>query len=342
MFLNLYVVPNNVCEKFFFLPSPELQTCGLNATMATSKGEEKERFFNTLYLLDHFSDDEEVLKPLSMPLQRHSTANLAPDVVPLQRPSKPTTVPKPMRAHRSTSSYIASEAEPPQGPTMKHRRPTAKRPPPPPVSSKPSNGKKGKQSKTIPEAHRIFTGSVFYFIPNDDVAAPRKMRIQRALQYGATWERVWSAEVTYVVVDSNIKMPDVLKNLRVAKLPVSVLPCHVEVFLICFCGQEDTVVVNDAWLTESISYREMRDPEAKRFRIQGSVDPVVPKAPIAAMTRVRLCEDAEQTTDQESESSDEDLDELQSAHAPPEHESRSLRTAQNVAAVMHSTRLCTR
>jgi DNA polymerase IV len=193
--------------------------------MATSKEEEKEQFFNALYLLDHFSDDEEAFKPLSIPLQRHPTANTAPDVVPLQRPSKPTTAPKPMRAHRSTSSYIVSEAEPPPGPTMERRRPTTKRPPPPPVSSsKPSNGKKGKQSKTIPEAHRIFTGSVFYFIPNDDVAAPRKMRIQRALQYGATWERVWSAKVTHVVVDSNIKMHDVLKNLRVMELPVSVLP----------------------------------------------------------------------------------------------------------------------
>jgi DNA polymerase IV len=188
--------------------------------MATSE-EEKERFFNTLHLLDHFSDDEEAPKLLSMPLQRHSTANIAPDVVSLQQPSKPTTAPKLMQTH--TPSYITPEVELPQRPTMQRRRPTTKQPPPPPVSSKPSNGKKGKQSKTIPEAHRIFTGSVFYFIPNDDVAPPRKMRIQRALQYGATWERVWSANVTHVIVDSNIKMPDVLKNLRVAKLPVSVL-----------------------------------------------------------------------------------------------------------------------
>ena len=225
MFVNRYVIPNNVYEKFFFLPKLESQTCGLNTTMATSQ-EEKERFFNALYLLDHFSDDEEASKLRSMPLQRHSTAKVAPDVVSLQQPSNPTTAPKPMKAQQSTPSYIAPEVEPPQRPTMQRRRPAMKQQPPPPVSSKPSNGKKGKQSKTIPEAYRIFTGSVFYFIPNDDVAAPRKMRIQRALEYGATWERVWSANVTHVVVDSNIKMPDVLKNLHVAKLPVSVL---------CFC-----------------------------------------------------------------------------------------------------------
>jgi DNA polymerase IV len=80
------------------------------------------------------------------------------------------------------------------------------------------------------------------------------------------------------------------------------------------------VVVNDAWLTESIGYREMRDPEAKRFRVQGSVDPIVPKAPISAMARERLYEDAVQATDQESEQSDEDLDERQSTHAPPGQE----------------------
>lgn len=80
------------------------------------------------------------------------------------------------------------------------------------------------------------------------------------------------------------------------------------------------MVVNDVWLTESIGYREMRDPEAKRFRVQGSVDPMVPKAPISAMARERLYEDAVQATDQESEQSDEDLDERQSTHAPPGQE----------------------
>src|SRR5271170_6966350 len=66
----------------------------------------------------------------------------------------------------------------------------------------------------------------------------------------------------------------------------------------------------------------MRDPEANRFRVQGSVDPIVPKAPISAMTRERLYEDALQATDQESERSDEDLDERQSTHAPPGQESK--------------------
>jgi DNA polymerase IV len=194
--------------------------------MAIFEEEVKERFFNALYLLDHFSSSEEAPKPLSM---RHSTANIIPDVVSPQQPEQHITVPKPMQAHRSTSSYIASDAEPSQRPTVKRRQPTMKRPPSPPVSSKPSNGKKGKQSKSIPEAHRIFTGSVFYFIPNDDIAAPRKMRIQRALQYGATWERVWSsAKVTHVIVDSNITMADVLKSLRMAKLPVSVLHALLE------------------------------------------------------------------------------------------------------------------
>jgi DNA polymerase IV len=84
------------------------------------------------------------------------------------------------------------------------------------------------------------------------------------------------------------------------------------------------VVVSDVWLTESIGYREMRDPEAKRFRVQGSVDPIVPKAPIAAIPGGLLYEDADQTSDQESERSDVDLGQRRSTHAPPEQGSKAV------------------
>lgn len=82
--------------------------------------------------------------------------------------------------------------------------------------------KKGVQS--IPPADQIFNGLTFYFIPNNDIAAPRRKRIEKGLQYGAVWEKVWPGSVTHVIVDSNVAMKDVLRILGLDKLPVSYFP----------------------------------------------------------------------------------------------------------------------
>jgi hypothetical protein len=181
-----------------------------------------------LYQLDHLSDNEAAPIPTLVRSQHPPTANITPEAVPVPRRSVPSIVPKVVPLQRSSASKVASEVESPEKPRTRTRRPTTARPPPPLVSLKSSKGKKSAKSTSIPEAKRIFTGSTFYFIPNNDAAGPRKMRIQRALQYGAVWERVWSAEVTHVIVDSNITMTDVLRHYRVDKLPVSASPLRFE------------------------------------------------------------------------------------------------------------------
>jgi DNA polymerase IV len=65
------------------------------------------------------------------------------------------------------------------------------------------------------------------------------------------------------------------------------------------------VIVNDYWLTESIGYREMRDPDAKRFRIHGSVDVMVPKMSGAAGRRESLAEDVQEALEQVTQRSEE-------------------------------------
>ena len=86
-------------------------------------------------------------------------------------------------------------------------------------------------------------------------------------------------------------------------------------------GQEDSVFVNDVWLTESIGYREKRDPSAERFRIQGVVNAAVPQVPTAADSREPVDKDAEQATARARELSEEDLFELQNTPAPSEVDS---------------------
>jgi DNA polymerase IV len=65
------------------------------------------------------------------------------------------------------------------------------------------------------------------------------------------------------------------------------------------------VIVNDSWLTESIGYREMRDPDAKRFRIQGSGDIMLPKMSAAAEIREPIAQDVQHALEQVTQRSEE-------------------------------------
>jgi hypothetical protein len=192
--------------------------------MAALQKEEKERFFSALYQLDQLSDDEVALTPAPKPLQQPPTVDITPEAVPVPRGLTFGIAAETELLQRHVASTTITKVKPPQKPTTRRRPPATAPPPPPLASSKLNKRKKSAKFEIIPEAKRIFTGSTFYFIPNNDVAAPRKLRIQRALQYGAVWERVLSARVTHVVVDSNITMADVLKHFRAETLPVSILP----------------------------------------------------------------------------------------------------------------------
>ena len=87
------------------------------------------------------------------------------------------------------------------------------------------------------------------------------------------------------------------------------------------CGQEDAVIVNDTWLTESIGYREMREPDAKRFRVEGGVDPVSLPVPTAIASRRPIEVDAEQETARVNGRSKECLVEVQDTPPSSLHDS---------------------
>ena len=57
-------------------------------------------------------------------------------------------------------------------------------------------------------------------MPNNDIAKPRRLRIEKAVQYGATWLREWQDTVTHVVVDKELNFDDVLKGVGKAQIPV--------------------------------------------------------------------------------------------------------------------------
>ena len=73
--------------------------------------------------------------------------------------------------------------------------------------------------RTVPLELQVFEGLRFFFIPNDDVAAARRLRIRKAIEYGATRVSTWSTAVTHVIVDKAVTYKDVLKYLKMTELP---------------------------------------------------------------------------------------------------------------------------
>ncbi|KAK9439085.1 DNA-directed DNA polymerase X [Metarhizium brunneum] len=75
----------------------------------------------------------------------------------------------------------------------------------------PSTGPKKRKRDSInlrPEREQIFKGLSFYYIPNNDIAPLRRLRINKAREYGALWTPdVESA--THVIVDKGIQYEDV-------------------------------------------------------------------------------------------------------------------------------------
>ena len=84
------------------------------------------------------------------------------------------------------------------------------------------------------------------------------------------------------------------------------------------------MVVKDSWLTESIGYREMRDTDAKRFRVQGGVDAVVQQVSTTLDSRKPVGLDAVQVFARLDRKGEEDLVEVEDRTTSPSHDSASV------------------
>ncbi|KAK3672535.1 hypothetical protein LTR78_007585 [Recurvomyces mirabilis] len=123
------------------------------------------------------------------------------------------------------------------------------------VIPKTSIGKRKRDGvvKLVSEAQQIFKGLHFYFFPNNDNNPARAMRMMKALEYGATWQKDWSEHVTHVVVDKQLDYAMVLKEVKAAALP------------------EHVIVVSENYPADCISFRLMMDPKQKRFQVKGYI-----------------------------------------------------------------------
>ncbi len=141
------------------------------------------------------------------------------------------SVSNPVPSKRGRSSENQASSSPSVGPATKKR----KRSPP---------------RKVIPEANQIFKGLSFYYIPNDDIAPARRLRINKAREYGAQWARELS-DATHVIVDRKLAWRDIEPTLStVAKL-------------------DSLAIVTEEYPLDCLRFRQLCNPNQHRYKISG-------------------------------------------------------------------------
>ena len=179
-------------------------------------------------------------------------------------------------------------------------------------ATKPAPKRKREQSlKVAPESQQVFKGLFFYFYPNNDIAAPRKIRIRKAMEYGAVWTKEWSEDVTHIIVDDDCNYGHLLKHLRVDSLPARI------------------VVANENYPAYCIGNRFLLNPDHPQYEIKGYKKAIQAQAEsipsVASATSLQLKRNkdsfAPQRTPSRTESSgriniSDNHDSLESKHSP--------------------------
>ncbi|OAA73696.1 DNA polymerase POL4 [Cordyceps fumosorosea ARSEF 2679] len=101
-----------------------------------------------------------------------------------------------------------------------------------------------------PEAEQVLRGLVFYYVPDDDVAPARRLRMQKAREYGAA-RTSDAARATHVVVDRGIGYQDAVKAVGRAAVEGGV------------------PVVRENYPIECVQFRAVLDCRQKRYRLAG-------------------------------------------------------------------------
>ncbi|KAL8913159.1 MAG: hypothetical protein Q9171_001953 [Xanthocarpia ochracea] len=117
--------------------------------------------------------------------------------------------------------------------------------------------KRGRSLEVLPEAQQIFRGLKFYFLPNDDVAPARKLRIAKVLERGATWIKQWDNDITHIIIDRDLTYNDLLKYLKRSSIPLNI------------------AVVNEHYPAECIQYRTLVNPDQALYHVRGHPQKVV-------------------------------------------------------------------
>ncbi|GKT63575.1 DNA polymerase [Colletotrichum tofieldiae] len=115
--------------------------------------------------------------------------------------------------------------------------------------------------KTVPEEQQIFRGLRFYFIPNDDIAPARKIRIRKAQEFGASWARSLG-DATHVIVDRNLNWKSIESIVHSKN------------------GAPSYLVLNEEYPLDCLRFKTLLNAEQKQYRVSGCPEPsAVPAEP---------------------------------------------------------------
>ncbi|KAK2596177.1 hypothetical protein QQS21_006382 [Conoideocrella luteorostrata] len=122
------------------------------------------------------------------------------------------------------------------------------------------NGMKRKREalKLRPEDEQIFKGLSFYYIPNNDIAPARRLRINKSREYGAVWAREDALAATHVVVDKEIDFSAVEKILGTGQKQQQQQQ-----------QEKEVRVVNEDYPIDCIRFRSMLDHKQKKYQVPG-------------------------------------------------------------------------
>ncbi|EAA65824.1 hypothetical protein AN1231.2 [Aspergillus nidulans FGSC A4] len=162
----------------------------------------------------------------------------------------------------SVSSSISVVEIPSIKQTLEKKTVSTKRP----TTDAPGKRKRGGfVARMIPEQLQIFKGLVFLtfsatvFFPNSDVSPLRRLRIQRAQEYGALWAKTWGSHVTHIIVDKGLSFEEILKHLELETIP------------------SDVAVVDEAYPAECIKFRCILRAAQVRFQVKGAPSAELPR-----------------------------------------------------------------
>ncbi|KIV79443.1 hypothetical protein PV11_07005 [Exophiala sideris] len=211
------------------------------------------------------SDDDETRQPLSteQAFTKSQTTSISP--------------PKPVRVVSKRKPEVKGSPSPRRGATKKKKVELRRN-----VTDL-SNIKQRKlqlpprlrRTQSVPVEQQIFTGLLFFLIPNNDECSMRRLKIHRAIEHGATWANEWYDDVTHIIVCGDLDVTQASKFFASGKIP------------------HGPALVRQNWVDDSISSKDLKDPTRQRFLLPGSehLDHQPGTAP--SLSRSASCEDSE-------------------------------------------------
>ncbi|KAK1970852.1 hypothetical protein LY78DRAFT_652436 [Colletotrichum sublineola] len=104
--------------------------------------------------------------------------------------------------------------------------------------------------KTVPEEQQVFRGLRFYFIPNDDIAPARKIRIRKVQEFGASWVRSLET-ATHVIVDRSLDWQNIESIVRPRN------------------GAASYLVLNEEYPLDCLRFKSLLNADQKHYRVSG-------------------------------------------------------------------------